>query len=247
MLAAVPQRRAAKWLAWDPVGHAFGLFGCAVPRQRAYAWYSTVGGRPSPAAVLIERTGWWLFTRAEVDLHVVGDLVRQGGAPHSLTVPRWLAPMAARAWAHVPAVNSVLLVCTPDAFTPREDHPTLPVTPDVFRRLGLGRLAFPGVLSPDAESECRVPLYVAVADGAAAVAQGSVATRQVRAVEQVTTRADLRGRGYGRSVVSRLTAHILAEGKLPIYQVEEGNAPSRRLAESLGFWHHTTFTTFHFD
>ncbi len=248
MLAAVPQRRAAEWLAWDPVGHAFGLFACAVPRQPVYAWYNRADRRPWPSAVLIRRAGWWLFPREDVDLHVVGELVRAGGAPHSLTVPRWLAPVAARVWAHVPASDSSLLVCTADTFMPSEDHLTLPVTPELFLRLGMGRTAFPGVLGPDAAAECRVPFYAALADGAAAaVAQGSVATRQVRAIEQVITRPDLRGRGYGRSVVSRLTAHILAEGKLPIYQVEDGNAPSRRLAEALGFWHHTRFTTFYFD
>lgn len=248
MLTAVPGRRAAQWLAWDPVGNAYGLFGCALPRQPVYAWYAPGGGRPAPAAVLVQRAGWWLFTRAEVDLHVVGELVRRSGAPRSLTVPRWLAPVAARAWRHVPAVDSLLLVCTADAFRPFDGRPTLPVTPEVFSRLGLGRQAFAGLLSPDAAAECRSPLYVALADGAAAaIAQGADATRQVQAVEQVSTLPDLRGRGYGRAVVSRLTAHILAEGRLPIYRVEESNTPSRRLAEALGYWHHTPFTTFHFD
>ena len=248
MLAAVPQRRAAEWLAWDPVGHAFGLFGCATPRQKAYACYNRSGGRPAPSALLVQRAGWWLFPREDVDLHLVGDLVRRARAPHSLTVPRWLAPVAARVWPHVPSADSSLLVCTPDGFTPREDHPTVAVTPDLYRRLGLGTRVFAGVVGPSAAAECAVPLYVSLAgDSAAAMAQGAAATRHVRAIEQVTTRPDLRGRGFGRAVVSRLTAHILGEGKLPIYQVEDGNSPSLRLAESLGFWRHTLFTTFYFE
>jgi len=248
MLATVPQRRAAEWLAWDPIGHAFGLFGSALPRQKAYAWYNRAHGHPTPSALLVQRAGWWLFPREDVDLHVVGDLVRQARAPHSLTVPRWLAPMAGRVWPHVPSVDSALLICTPDGFTPHEEHPTAPVSPDLFHRWGLGRAVFAGIVGPNAAAECAVPLYVALAGGtAAAIAQGSAATRHVRAIEQVTTRPELRGRGYGRAVVSRLTTHILREGKLPIYQVEDDNTPSLRLAESLGYWRHSLFTTFHFE
>ena len=248
MLATVPSRQAAEWLAWDPVGHAFGLFGCASPRQRAYAWFGAAGGRAIPAALLIQRAGWWLFPRGEVDLRTVAALVRAGTGPRSLTLPRWLAPMAARAWTHVPAADSSLWVCTADDFSPSDQHPTQLVTPALFARLGLGRTAFPGVLSPLAAAECAGRLFVALRAGeAAAIAQGAAATPQVRAVEQVLTRPEWRGQGFGRSVVSGLTRDILAEGRLPIYQVQDDNLPSLRLAHSLGYWRHSCFTTFYFD
>jgi len=45
----------------------------------------------------------------------------------------------------------------------------------------------------------------------------------------------LRGRGYGRLVVTELVGTILAEGKGLSLFVKKGNSPARRLYESLGF------------
>lgn len=44
-----------------------------------------------------------------------------------------------------------------------------------------------------------------------------------------------RERGWGRSVVSACTGHLLKEHLRPIYMVEEHNRASRRIAESLGY------------
>jgi GNAT superfamily N-acetyltransferase len=44
-----------------------------------------------------------------------------------------------------------------------------------------------------------------------------------------------RGRGWGKSVVSACTAALLEEGLRPLYMVEESNAASINIAESLGF------------
>lgn len=44
-----------------------------------------------------------------------------------------------------------------------------------------------------------------------------------------------RGRGWGKSVVSACTAHLLEEGLRPLYVVEEGNQASIQIAESLGY------------
>ena len=46
---------------------------------------------------------------------------------------------------------------------------------------------------------------------------------------------ELRGRGYGRVVVTELAASILADGKGLSLFVKKGNNPARRLYESLGF------------
>ncbi len=44
-----------------------------------------------------------------------------------------------------------------------------------------------------------------------------------------------RHRGYGRSVVSALAQHLLANGRTPLYATDPQNIPSVRLAQSLGF------------
>lgn len=51
----------------------------------------------------------------------------------------------------------------------------------------------------------------------------------------VHTDPPLRGRGLGTSVVAGVTQAVLAEGRTPLYLVEESNKPSRRIAEALGY------------
>lgn len=56
----------------------------------------------------------------------------------------------------------------------------------------------------------------------------------------VITRADQRGRGFGRSAVAHLTRRALAEGLVPQYRTLEGNVASVRVAEELGFERYAT-------
>mgnify|MGYP005852174975 CR=1 FL=1 len=51
----------------------------------------------------------------------------------------------------------------------------------------------------------------------------------------VYVEAEARGRGWGRSVASALTAALLAEGVQPLYVVKEEDRISRGLAASLGY------------
>jgi ribosomal protein S18 acetylase RimI-like enzyme len=51
----------------------------------------------------------------------------------------------------------------------------------------------------------------------------------------VGTRPAYRQRGWGRSVVSALSQHLLETGRLPLYEVEEHNSASQMLARNLGF------------
>lgn len=51
----------------------------------------------------------------------------------------------------------------------------------------------------------------------------------------VFTEADQRRQGWGRSVVAALCQYILADGRTPLYTVNENNRPSLQLAESAGF------------
>ena len=44
-----------------------------------------------------------------------------------------------------------------------------------------------------------------------------------------------RGRGWGKSVVSACTAHLLEERLQPLYMMEESNEASTRIAEGLGY------------
>ncbi len=45
----------------------------------------------------------------------------------------------------------------------------------------------------------------------------------------------VRGRGWGAGVVAAATQDVLAEGRVPLYLVAEGNTASARLAERLGY------------
>ncbi len=51
----------------------------------------------------------------------------------------------------------------------------------------------------------------------------------------VHTDPPLRERGLGTSVASGITQAVLAGGRLPLYLVENGNDPSRHIAETLGY------------
>lgn len=51
----------------------------------------------------------------------------------------------------------------------------------------------------------------------------------------VHTEPQARERGWGRSVAAACTEHILREGRLPLYLVEEDNEASLELARSLGY------------
>jgi GNAT superfamily N-acetyltransferase len=56
----------------------------------------------------------------------------------------------------------------------------------------------------------------------------------------IATHPAHRRRGYGRSVVSAMTVHALAEGVLPHYQALATNTASLALARSLGFVQYAT-------
>ncbi len=51
----------------------------------------------------------------------------------------------------------------------------------------------------------------------------------------VFTHPEYRRRGWGRSVVSAMVNHILANGRIPLYTASENNIPSRQLAQKVGF------------
>lgn len=51
----------------------------------------------------------------------------------------------------------------------------------------------------------------------------------------VYTHPDYRRRGWGRSVVSTMVNWLLENGRTPLYSASQSNAPSRQLAERVGF------------
>jgi hypothetical protein len=51
----------------------------------------------------------------------------------------------------------------------------------------------------------------------------------------VSTRPQFRRQGWGRSVVSALSGHLIEGGRTPLYVVSEDNIASAQLAESVGF------------
>lgn len=51
----------------------------------------------------------------------------------------------------------------------------------------------------------------------------------------VNVQPGFRRRGYGRSVLSAMAQHLLANGRTPLYATDPQNTPSVRLAQCLGF------------
>jgi predicted GNAT family acetyltransferase len=49
-------------------------------------------------------------------------------------------------------------------------------------------------------------------------------------------RAEYRGRGIGKALVSHLTAAVLAEGSVPYYSTKVSNVPSSNVALGVGYW-----------
>ena len=56
----------------------------------------------------------------------------------------------------------------------------------------------------------------------------------------IVTHPAFRGRGFGKSAVAHLARRALAAGLLPQYRTLDANAPSIRIAESLGFQRYAT-------
>lgn len=56
----------------------------------------------------------------------------------------------------------------------------------------------------------------------------------------VVTHPAHRGKGHGRAAVADLARRAMAAGLLPQYRTLQANAPSLRIAESLGFVHYAT-------
>lgn len=56
----------------------------------------------------------------------------------------------------------------------------------------------------------------------------------------IVSHPDHRGRGHARAAVADVARRALAAGLLPQYRTLEANAPSIRIAESLGFIHYAT-------
>jgi RimJ/RimL family protein N-acetyltransferase len=56
----------------------------------------------------------------------------------------------------------------------------------------------------------------------------------------IITHPDVRGQGYGRAVVSAISAYGLAADLVPRYQTLAANTPSVAIARALGFTHYAT-------
>lgn len=79
------------------------------------------------------------------------------------------------------------------------------------------------------------PIYVAERDGRLLAAASAPDDGPGLVSVGVTTSPAARGKGYGRAVVSALTANRLATGMIVHYQTLRANLPSIAIAHSLGF------------
>jgi RimJ/RimL family protein N-acetyltransferase len=114
------------------------------------------------------------------------------------------------------------LYCTRETFTPRYACEVVPVLPNHPEGKALRERHRGDVFG--------------VFRGQELISRSSIKTESDEAWEvAVTTSEQHRRRGLGASVVSRATEHILASGKLALYNCDVTNIASLRLAESLGY------------
>jgi ribosomal protein S18 acetylase RimI-like enzyme len=100
--------------------------------------------------------------------------------------------------------------------------------------LALTGLVFPGFFR---RRTVEMGRYIGVFEADALVAMGGerLAMPGYRELSAICTHPGHTGKGYGRSIVSRLTSRILAQRRVPFLHVRETNTTARRLYESLGF------------
>ena len=141
----------------------------------------------------------------------------------------------------------VLYECTNETFQPRMPHPVRWL--DWYEDYELARTMWPESLPLTRETwlEARELGYTycgAIAGGEieaiAAVWRYSETAWDVAAVR---TRTESRRCGYARSVVSFVTAYILASGRLATCSTNRDNLAMQRTAESVGFHGRPSSTT----
>lgn len=92
------------------------------------------------------------------------------------------------------------------------------------------------VLVTPAQAASGLPRFVIRSREGAVAAEAGINWQSPHFAEvYVQTVPEARERGWGKAVLDACIAWILRSGALPIYVVAEGNEPSLRLAESVGF------------
>ncbi len=92
------------------------------------------------------------------------------------------------------------------------------------------------VLVTPAQTASGAPRFVIRSRDGQIVAEAGINWQSPHFAEvYVQTTPEAQGRGWGKAVLDSCIAWVLRGGAVPLYVVAEGNAPSLRLAESVGF------------
>lgn len=215
------QRRRARRLIDErsPADALAGYYVLHCPPERAQLFVHPAGDGPAEGFLVRARTGIDLFRplvtfRAATEAAAL-DLFQRGllpGRPVYLTVPEALAFWANR---HLQVTDAELhRVCRLDAGRFQPLLNVLVVTSE----------------DPGGGPRCEIR------SGGQVGAVAGVNWQSPRFAEiYVYTEPAVRGRGWGKAVVSSLIGLLLKSGRTPLYVVSEANDYSIRLAEAVGF------------
>lgn len=122
-------------------------------------------------------------------------------------------------------------------FKPVEGRRTRPLSAEDIPALGRLRAACDVIEWAHSAIEPERPdsMFACFVGGDIAAAGTLLRGRDPVASLGIITHPAYRGRGYGRAVVSAMTAHALDNGLIPRYQTLLANAPSVTIARSLGY------------
>jgi predicted GNAT family acetyltransferase len=128
-----------------------------------------------------------------------------------------------------------------EAFRPAKDEDTRLLTAQDMTALADLREACSALEWRDGGSQLGEQPVVGAFDRQCLVAAaGYKVSANVIAHTSVITHPQYRGQGYGKAVVSKLTAEALSRGLVPQYQTLEANIPSVVIAQALGFERYAT-------
>lgn len=204
----------------DSVGDALAsYYALHHPPDRAEVVVHPLNDRQADGFLVRARTGLDLF-RPLVTFRAPSEAVAvalfqeglQPGRPVYLTVPDSLA-----LWANKHLVVSEAALHRVYRFNANKFEPML----NVLATMGAG---------PDGTPRCEIR------SGGEVKAVAGVNWQSPRFAEvYVYTDPVVRGRGWGRSVVSAVAHQLVKTGRLPLYVVAEANDASIRVAEAIGF------------
>jgi predicted GNAT family acetyltransferase len=176
-----------------------------------------------------------LGSQDEAAIEELAELVPQGDWISLPATLSGIAPKLPRQFTITLEKNLVQMVCeTRVDVTPRGVELCVLSGADIPDMLALTALTHPG---PFRSQTYTLGTYLGIrVDGRLAAMGGQrMHVPGYREISAVCTHPDFQGRGYARTLVSRLVAATFERGLIPFLHVEEANLPAQALYSGLGF------------